>query len=59
GKAWGVEPYPGGLPVLFAQGVSDLVIRELDWQRPVPLPAGWNTQALCLEKCERSSVRET
>lgn len=59
GKAWGVEPYPGGLPVLFAQGVSDLVITELDWQRPVPLPAGWNTQALCLEKCERSSVRES
>jgi polygalacturonase len=56
GNVWGVEPYPGGLPVLFANGVFGLFIRELDWQRPEPLPVGWNAQALCLEKCEQARV---
>lgn len=42
GRAWGVECYPDGLPVLFADGVAKLTLRSLNIQRPVPLPAGWN-----------------
>jgi Endopolygalacturonase len=42
GRAWGVERYPDGLPVLFADGVAKLTLRSLNVQRPVPLPAGWN-----------------
>ncbi|HDT4619741.1 TPA: glycoside hydrolase family 28 protein [Klebsiella oxytoca] len=56
GNVWGVEPYPGGLPVLFAYGVFYLSVRSFDWQRPNPLPVGWNTQALCLEKCEHVTI---
>lgn len=44
GRAWGVEPYPGGLPVLFADGVARLTLRSLNVQRPQPLPPGWNPQ---------------
>lgn len=49
GRVWGVEPYPGGLPVLYANGVAGLTLREFDYQRPIPLPAAWNPNALCLE----------
>lgn len=44
GRAWGVEPYPGGLPALFADGVFGLVLREFHVQRPSPLPQGWHPQ---------------
>ncbi len=53
GRAWGVEPYPGGLPVLYANGVTDLTLREFDYQRPTPLPARWNHNALCLENTDK------
>lgn len=52
GRAWGVEPYPG-LPVMYANGVTDLTLREFDYQRPTPLPAGWNHNALCLENTDK------
>lgn len=44
GRAWGVEPYPGGLPALYADGVVGLVLREFNAVRPIPLPAGWHPQ---------------
>ncbi|MBV8043685.1 glycosyl hydrolase family 28 protein [Pluralibacter sp.] len=49
GQAWGVEPYPGGLPVLYARGVSGLTLLNMDYPRPSPLPHGWNAQAIYLE----------
>lgn len=55
GYAWGVEPYPGGLPILFAKGVFALSVSELDWQRPAPLPAEWSAKALRLEDCGQAT----
>ncbi|WP_035343878.1 glycoside hydrolase family 28 protein [Dickeya sp. DW 0440] len=46
GRAYGVEAYPGGLPALFAQGVRELTLRDIAIQRPAPLPAGWNPEAI-------------
>jgi len=42
GEAFGVEPYPGGLPGLFARGVENLHLHNLNIVRPDPLPAGWH-----------------
>lgn len=41
GEVYGVENYPDGLPALFAQGVENLQWHNLQVERPVPLPEGW------------------
>ena len=51
-RAFGVEEYPGGLPVLYASGVHGLTVRNLEFSRPEPLPEGWNEQAIILLGCE-------
>ena len=44
GRLLGVEPYPGGLPGLYAEGVTQLRLDGLHIERPEPLPEGWSGQ---------------
>ncbi|MCU6670236.1 glycosyl hydrolase family 28 protein [Enterobacteriaceae bacterium H4N4] len=46
GRAHGVEPYPHGLPALYATGVQGLQLNALTITRPQPLPAGWDDEAV-------------
>ncbi|MCU6665130.1 glycoside hydrolase family 28 protein [Silvania hatchlandensis] len=46
GRAHGVEPYPHGLPALYATGVQGLQLNGLTITRPQPLPAGWDDEAI-------------
>lgn len=46
GEAFGVEPYPGGLPGLFARGVEQLQLHQVTILRPQPLPAGWHADCV-------------
>lgn len=48
GRAHGVERYPGGLPALYADGVSGLRLSGVTVHRPADLPAHWNRQPLVL-----------
>ncbi|MCM7167305.1 glycoside hydrolase family 28 protein [Enterobacter quasiroggenkampii] len=48
GRAHGVEPYPGGMPIFYANGVSGLRLCATHLCRPVPLPAGWNAEKTVL-----------
>ena len=50
-RAFGVEAYPGGLPALYACGVNDLTLRNVEIYRPQPLPAGWNARERVLVDC--------
>ena len=43
-RAFGVESYPHGMPVIYAVGVEDLTLEQLSVQRPDPLPEGWNSE---------------
>lgn len=46
GKIIGLIDYPGGMPAIFAKGVSGLTIENAQVDRPSPLPEGWNTDAV-------------
>lgn len=48
GRAHGVEAFPGGLPVFYANGVTGLRLSGITARRPVTLPAHWNTQPIVL-----------
>lgn len=45
GSIAGLAPYPGGMPLLYAQGVQGLCLQDWQGERPQPLPAGWHPQA--------------
>ncbi|SKA12758.1 glycoside hydrolase family 28 protein [Consotaella salsifontis] len=51
GRLIGLEPYPGGMPGLFARGVSELVVEDVEIVRPDPLPKGWNVDSAMLVDC--------
>jgi polygalacturonase len=40
----GLVPYPGGMPALFASNVAGLTLADVRFNRPFPLPPGWNPQ---------------
>lgn len=42
GRVIGLEPYPGGLPGLWADHVDGLTCEDVSITRPTPLPARWN-----------------
>lgn len=44
GRAHGVEPYPHGLPAIYAHGVDGLHLHAVTLTRPSPLPAGWDPE---------------
>lgn len=46
GRAHGVEQYPQGLPAIYALGVQGLHFNAIDITRPIPLPAGWDTESI-------------
>lgn len=48
GSIAGLTRYPGGLPLLYAQGVRGLQLQDGGSQRPQPLPTGWHREALLL-----------
>lgn len=49
GKIIGLVDYPGGMPAVFAHNTADLILDNVEVQRPDPLPPGWNRIALCIE----------
>lgn len=50
GRAFGVELYPGGLPALFARGVTELHLENINILRPERLPDGWNIHEIVTEQ---------
>ncbi len=54
GKVIGLVAYPGGMPSLFSSNVEDLVLEEVSFDRPSPLPAGWNADAIIVRENEPS-----
>jgi len=46
GRVIGLEPYPGGMPSLYASNVSEFMLEDVDLSRPSTLPAGWNPRAI-------------
>ena len=44
GVVVGLIGYPGGMPGLFASGVSDLALEDVAIARPSDLPRGWNAE---------------
>lgn len=46
GRVVGLVDYPDGLPALHASDVTGLVLDDVAFDRPDPLPAGWNPRAL-------------
>lgn len=50
GRIVGLCDYPGGLPAVFASGVADLTLDAIDVTRPEPLPVGWATTPITIER---------
>ncbi|TLV19966.1 glycoside hydrolase family 28 protein [Klebsiella indica] len=50
GEPYGVERYPGGMPALFASGVTGLRLDNCLFERPTPIPEGWNHEAVVVER---------
>ncbi|MDQ0469635.1 polygalacturonase PglB [Labrys wisconsinensis] len=48
GEVVGLMPYPGGLPALFSCHVTDLVIDQVRFERPAPLPQGWTPRDMAI-----------
>ncbi len=48
GRVIGLVDYPKGRPALFAHNVTDLQTYEVVFNRPNPLPDGWNSDAVTL-----------
>jgi polygalacturonase len=46
GKIIGLIDYPGGMPSIFAKGVTDLTLDTVEIERPHSLPNGWNPQTV-------------
>lgn len=46
GRIIGLQDYPGGMPGAFVQGVVGLRVDDVTFDRPQPLPQGWNSQDL-------------
>jgi len=44
-----VEPYPHGLPGLYAAGVAGLELHAIHIARPQPLPAGWDHESIRID----------
>lgn len=42
GRIVGLLDYPGGMPGAFVQGVTGLEVEDVRFDRPQPLPQGWN-----------------
>ncbi|RCW23923.1 polygalacturonase [Ciceribacter lividus] len=54
GKVIGLVAYPGGMPSLFSSNVENLVLEDVRFDRPSPLPAGWNADAIVIRENEPS-----
>src|SRR5215475_1343561 len=52
GQVIGLVPYPGGMPALFSSNVAGLVLDDVRFERPSPLPAGWNPLELQIDPGE-------
>lgn len=48
GRVVGIEDYPGGMPGLYAKGVSGLVLDDVVVTRPNGAGAGWNTETVLI-----------
>ncbi|MCO6179501.1 glycoside hydrolase family 28 protein [Ciceribacter sp. RN22] len=46
GKIIGLVPYPGGMPGVFARGVSGLSLDDIEIDRPAQLPESWNASVI-------------
>ncbi|MBP0615808.1 glycoside hydrolase family 28 protein [Jiella mangrovi] len=48
GHVVGTIAYPGGMPSLFARGVRELSMSDVDIERPAPLPDRWNPRSIVI-----------
>ncbi|MEO5805932.1 glycoside hydrolase family 28 protein [Devosia sp.] len=49
GAIIGLVPYPGGMPGLYAPGISDLQLLGVEIHRPKQLPEGWNDAVIIVD----------
>jgi len=52
GRVIGLVPYPGGMPALYASGATRLELESVEFERPSPLPSGWNARAMEISETE-------
>ncbi len=50
GVVAGLVAYPGGMPALFAEGVTGLELGDFEVTRPDPLPEGWSAEPVVTGK---------
>jgi polygalacturonase len=46
GKVIGLVPYPGGMPGVFASGVENLALEDVQVTRPTPMPIGFHPESV-------------
>ena len=57
GRVIGLAPYPGGLPAVWAEHVTELAMDDVEVRRPQPLPAGWNAATIAYGAGVRAAAR--
>ncbi|CDZ45507.1 glycoside hydrolase family 28 protein [Neorhizobium galegae] len=58
GRVVGLVDYPGGMPALFTAGIEEIAIEETDFERPQPIPEGWNVESVIHKMTEPDGSRE-
>jgi polygalacturonase len=54
GQVIGLVAYPGGMPALYARNIENLSLEDVSFERPTPLPSGWNDKAVVVHEGEPS-----
>lgn len=52
GEIIGLIDYPGGMPGLYASGITELHIDNVKVERPSPLPAAWNAEPVVIRQLD-------
>lgn len=50
GEVIGLVAYPDGMPALFSSSVENLVLEDVRFDRPSPLPGGWNVEPVVVRE---------
>ncbi|CDN52209.1 polygalacturonase PglB [Neorhizobium galegae] len=58
GRVVGLVDYPGGMPALFTAGTEGISIEEAHFERPQPIPEGWNVESVVHKVTEPDGSRE-
>ncbi len=55
GAVIGLVSYPGGQPALYSENVQELFLEAVRFERPSPLPEGWNEKEVVLRQGKSGS----